>query len=76
MPVLRQKSRAYQTIGLLAIGSKALGYLSGLEANVVNETPGPQRIIACILIRESTAATEWGIVQSAICASLIVADVC
>jgi hypothetical protein len=37
----------YHTIGLLAIGSKALGFSSGFEVNVGNDEPGPQRMRAC-----------------------------
>jgi hypothetical protein len=47
MPVRRQKSMGYHTIGRLAIGSRALGFSSGFEVNVGNEEPGPQRIRAC-----------------------------
>lgn len=37
----------YQTIGRLAMGSRAFGFSSGFEVNVGNEEPGPQRIRAC-----------------------------
>lgn len=37
----------YHTIGLLAIGSRAFGFSSGLEVNVGKDEPGPQRIRAC-----------------------------
>lgn len=47
MPVRRQKSIGYHTIGRLAIGSRALGFSSGFEVNVGNEEPGPQRMRAC-----------------------------
>lgn len=33
-------------MGRLAIGIKAFGNSSGFEVNVVNETPGPQRMMA------------------------------
>lgn len=47
MPVRRQKSIGYHTIGRLAMGSRALGLSSGFEVNVGNEEPGPQRMRAC-----------------------------
>jgi hypothetical protein len=47
MPVRRQKSMGYHTIGRLAMGSRAFGFSSGFEVNVGNEEPGPQRIRAC-----------------------------
>lgn len=34
-------------MGRFAIGSKALGFSSGLEVKVGNEDPGPQRMRAC-----------------------------
>lgn len=37
----------YQTIGLLAIGKRALGFSSGLAVKVGKLDPGPHRIRAC-----------------------------
>lgn len=49
-------------MGLLAMGSKALGFSSGLAVNVGNELPGPQRIKAW---RPGVAmVTAWGIVKA------------
>jgi hypothetical protein len=47
MPVRRQKSMGYHTIGRLAMGSRAFGFSSGFDVNVGNEEPGPHRMRAC-----------------------------
>ena len=36
----------YHTMGLLAIGIRAFGNVSGLDVKVVREAPGPQKISA------------------------------
>lgn len=51
----------YQTIGLLAIGSKALGFSSGFEVKVGNDEPGPQRIRACSPVE--ALETECGMME-------------
>lgn len=48
-------------MGLLAMGSRALGFSSGFAVKVGNDDPGPQRMMAC-----SPGAAElvaWGIVR-------------
>ena len=46
MPVRRQKSIGYHTIGRLAIGSRAFGFSSGFDVKVGNDEPGPHRMRA------------------------------
>jgi hypothetical protein len=52
-------------MGRFAIGSNALGCSSGFVVKVVNDDPGPQRMMAC-----SPGAgidTAWGILRMSLC---------
>lgn len=47
-------------MGLLAMGSRALGFSSGFAVKVGNEEPGPQSMMACS--PDEAKLVAWGIV--------------